>query len=134
MEVGSHLSYHALERGGAEFSCCINPVERPDPGGQSEEQRSCSGYRPIGPLTLSLHSEGRTHLLERDLDPPASQVPLDDLYRVGLSVGAHQRLSPHISKRVSDQYPPDVDGRSAPSVPDHSIGGELQSAFRSVLP
>ena len=79
------------------------PGSEGDSGEQPEKQRSCSGCRPVGPLALCLHSEVSAHLLERDFDPPESQVPLNDLYRVSLGVDAQLRLSPHLSERVSDQ-------------------------------
>ena len=75
------------------------------------------------------------HLLERDLDAPAQQEPLDDLKEgIGLSIGAYESLRSHLTEWVSDHHPYDMHGRSSPSIPDGGVGCEFQCAFRPVLP
>ena len=65
---------------------------------------------------------------------PAQQEPLDDLERIGLSIGADQCLRSHLAERVSDEYPSDMHGRSSPAIPDGCIGCNIQCACRPVLP
>ena len=105
-----------------------------NPGEQSQQQWRGAGDGSVRPLALSLHSEVGAHLLEGDLDAPAQQKPLDDLKRIGPSIGADQCLRSHLAERISDQYPSDMHGRSSPAIPDCGLGCNLQCACRPVLP
>ena len=49
MKVGSHLSYHAHERGGADFSCCSNPAT------SATQENSPSSSGVVRAIALSDH-------------------------------------------------------------------------------
>ena len=79
--------------------------------------------RPIRPLTLSLHSEVSSNLLECNFNPPTKHEPLDHLDWVNRGLGAQQRLCLQLPEWVSDEY--------CPAIPAHGLRTRSNPTVRS---
>ena len=78
---------------------------------QSQQGRRGAGNGQIRPLALRLDPQMGPHFVERDLQLPAHDEPLQDLHRIGGQIGAQQGLRLELTFRITDQHPADGQGR-----------------------
>jgi len=101
---------------------------------QAEQRRSGAHDREVGPLALSFDAKMGTAFLERDLELPTRDEPLEDIDRSGIEISAEEGLRCKLAARIADQQPPDRHGGQAAVVPDRGAGGDLDETIGAAVP
>ena len=105
-----------------------------DQRGQAKQCRSGAHDREVGPLALGFDAKMGAAFLERDLELPARDEPLEDIDRSGIEIAAEEGLQCKLSARIADQQPSDGHGGQAAVVPDRGAGGDLDETIGAAVP
>jgi hypothetical protein len=101
---------------------------------QTKQSRSGAHDREVGPLALGFDAKMGAAFLERDLELPARDEPLEDIDRSGIEIGAEEGLRCKLAARIADQQPSDGHGGQAAVVPDRGAGGDLDETIGAAVP
>src|SRR5947209_12780483 len=85
---------------------------------EREQGRGGAQDGKISPLTLRLHAQMSTDLMKSDFHLPSQNKPLQDGLGPSLLIGAQECLGIELPLRVSNEHPPDRDGRQSAVIPD----------------
>src|ERR1700730_6307042 len=101
---------------------------------QTKQSRSGAHDREVGPLALGFDAKMVAAFLERDLELPARDEPLEDIDRSGSEIGAEEGLRCKLAARIAGQHPSDGHGGEAAVVPDRGAGGDLDETIGAAVP